>query len=297
MTGRTVACAILAVLAAARAGAGEAHSSPAGEAGHWRLIAGPTLASPSFATTYTSRYSPPLLLFPYSSQATQLLPLGGNAGAGARAALEYQVGDRFGLRLTTDGVRTGVSGASGSYELSMRYTSRPPPFYDPVDVALQRSESRPQAEGHVTTAAFGLQLMAWRPLGSRGRLGLAAGPAWVRTSARAQSLVYTRYWLGGHSTLFSEDSLVSFDFPSNTLGAELGLFVETDVGRRLGLRLEVGYLWGREHDATVELHERVNADQATSTLDLPEIRAGLAPAPVRVDPSLLRVSLALSLRL
>jgi hypothetical protein len=54
--------------------------------------------------------------------------------------------------------------------------------------------------------------------------------------------VYTRYWLGGHSTLFSEDSLLLFDFPSNTLAAELGLFVETDVGRRLGLRLEVGHL-------------------------------------------------------
>ncbi len=298
MTRRTVARTTLALLAAVGAArAGEGPGTASAEAGRWRLVLGPSFGSSPFSTTYTSSYSPPLLLFAYESQATQVLPLEGGRGAGLRAALECRVQERWGLRLSADGVRTGLSGSTGSYDLTMHYTSRPPPSYDPVAVTLQRSEAQPPAEGHLDTLAVGLQLVAWQPLGPRARLGVAAGPAFIHTSGRAQSLVYTRYSLGGHSTPFYEDFLMSFDFPSSRLGAALGVFVEADLGRRLGLRLELGYLWGPEHDATVELRERVNSDQALTTPSLAEIEAGLAPAPVRVDPRLLHVSLALTIGL
>ena len=69
-----------------------------------------------------------------------------------------------------------------------------------------------------------------------------------------------------------------------------------DLGRQAGLRLDVRYTWGPERDAEVTLREIVNADEIVFGAELTDIRSGLAPAPVRVDPSLFRAALALTLR-
>ena len=44
------------------------------------------------------------------------------------------------------------------------------------------------------------------------------------------------------------------------------------------------------------LREIVNADEVVWTAEPAEIATGLAPAPVRVDPSFFRVALALTFR-
>ena len=89
--------------------------------------------------------------------------------------------------------------------------------------------------------------------GSKARVGVSAGPAWLRSEGEAESLVYTAYTLGGHSVLFSEDHLVSFDFPSSGLGLDVGAFLEADLGPNVGLRLDARYFWGPERDASVTL--------------------------------------------
>ena len=93
--------------------------------------------------------------------------------------------------------------------------------------------------------------------------------------------MYTAYFMGGHSTSFSEDYLVSFEFPSSTLGLDAGGFAEADLGTRVGLRLDLRYCWGPERDADVTLREIVNADEVIRSADLVDIEAGLAPAPAR----------------
>ena len=138
--------------------------------------------------------------------------------------------------------------------------------------------------------------MAWTDLTAHARLGVSAGPAWLWTKGRAESLVYTAYFMGGHSTSFSEDYLVSFEFPSSTLGLDAGGFAEVDLGRRVGLRLDLRYCWGPDREADVTLREIVNADEVIRSTDLTEIERGLAPAPARVDPSFFRAALALTVR-
>jgi hypothetical protein len=64
----------------------------------------------------------------------------------------------------------------------------------------------------------------------------------------------------------------------------------------VGLRLDLRYVWGPERDADVTLQEIVNADEVVWTAELPDILRGLAPAPVRVDPSFFRAALALTFR-
>ena len=139
-------------------------------------------------------------------------------------------------------------------------------------------------------------LVAWADLGPRARLGVAAGPAWLHAKGRAESLVYTAYHMGGHSTSFYQDYLVSFGFPADSLGLDVGGFAEVDLGRHVGLRLDARYVWGPEQDAEVTLRDIVNTDEIVWTAELAEIEIGLAPAPVRIDPSFFRVAVALAVR-
>ena len=224
------------------------------------------------------------------------MPLDAGTGPGILVGLERALGRHVGLQLSAHYGEVDLSGAAGPYDLSMKYTSRPPPSYEPVEVSLRRSEAQPGAEGRLKTLAVALDLVAWADLGPHGRLGVAAGPAWLHAKGRAESLVYTAYHMGGHSTSFYEDYLVSFDFPADALGLDIGGFAEVDLGRRVGLRLDVRYCWGPDQDAEVTLREIVNADDVVWTAELAEIETGLAPSPARVDPSLFRVALALSVR-
>ena len=61
----------------------------------------------------------------------------------------------------------------------------------------------------------------------------------------------------------------------------------------MSLRLDARYFWAPERDAEVTLPEVVNPDQVIQSVGLAEIQAGLAPAPVALDSSLLRAALSL----
>jgi hypothetical protein len=268
----------------------------AGPSLSWRVIVGPSISLPAFDTPYVSTYSPPFQYVPHTSTATQTMPLDASSGPGVLLGIERALGAHVGLQLSAHYGEADLTGTPGHYDLSMLYTSLQPPSYEPVEVSLHRSEAQPAAEGRLKTVAVALDLVAWADLGSRGRLGAFAGPAWLRTKGRAESLVYTSYFMGGHSVAFSEDYLVSFEFPVSALGLDVGGFAEVDLGRHAGLRLDVRYTWGPERDAEVTLREIVNADEVIRSAELADIESGLLPAPVRVDPSLFRAALALTLR-
>jgi hypothetical protein len=292
-----VVCGLLALLlAASSARPEEPAAKTGGPTPAWRVIVGPSIVLPAFDTPYASSYSPPFQYVEHTSTATQTMPLDAGKGPGVLVGLERTLGRHVGLRLSADYGEADITGAPGQYDLSMRYTSRPPPSYEPVEVSLRRSEAQPEAEGRLKTLAVALDFVAWADLGAHGRLGVSAGPAWLHTKGRAESLLYTAYHMGGHSTSFYQDYLVSFDFPADALGLDMGGFAEVDLGSRVGLRLDVRYCWGPEQDADVTLREIVNADEVIWSTDLADVQAGLAPAPVRVSPSLFRAALAVTLR-
>jgi hypothetical protein len=284
------------LVAASSVSAEEPAAKSGGSSPSWRVIVGPSFTVPAFDTTYVSRYSPPFQYVPHTSEATQTMPLGTGAGPGVLLGVERALGRHVGLQLSAHYGAASLSGTPGQYDLRMRYTSRPPPSYEPVEVSLKRSEAQPEAEGRLKTLGVAFDFVAWTKLGARARLGVSAGPAWLRTKGRAESLVYTSYFMGGHSTAFSQDYLVSFEFPASTLGLDAGVFAEVDLGRRAGLRFDLRYFRGPERDADVTLREIVNADDVIRSADLAAIQRGLAPAPVRVDSSFFRAALALTFR-
>jgi hypothetical protein len=262
----------------------------------WRVLVGGSLFSSSFRTTYVSRYSPPFAFVLHTSAATQTLPLDAGAALGLQLGVERALGAHVGLQLLGGYSDAELSGEPGQYELRVSYTSRPPPSYEPVEVTLRRSEARPEAMGRLKTLALALNLSAWLELGPRARLAVSAGPAWLHTSGNAESLVFTSYTLGGHSVSFSEDHLVSFDFATSGLGLDVGGFVEANLGRVVAVRVDVRYAWGPERDADVTLREIVNAGEIIRSVPLAEIEAGLAPPPLRLDPSFFSASLQLAFR-
>jgi hypothetical protein len=262
----------------------------------WRVLVGGSFFSSPFRTTYLSRYSPPFEFAPHTSVATQTLPLDASAAPGLQLGVARTLGAHVGLQLLGAYSRAELSGEPGQYDVRASYTSRPPPSNEPVEVTLRRSEARPEATGRLETLALALNLSAWLDLGPRARLGAAAGPAWLRTSGNASSLVFTSYTLGGHSVLFSQDHLVSLDFTASGLGLDMGGFVEADLGRAVGVRVEVRYDWGPERDADVTLLEVVNASEVIRNVPLAEIEAGLAPPALRLDASFVSASLQLTIR-
>jgi hypothetical protein len=210
--------------------------------------------------------------------------------------IERALGRHVGVQLSGHYGQADLSGLPGQYTLAMTYTSRPPPFYEPVEVEVKRAEAQPAAEGRLKTVAVSLDVVGWADAGSRGRVGLTAGPAWLHAKGSAQSLVYTAYFMGGHSVAFPGDYRVSFEFPASALGLDLGGFAEVDLGRHAGLRLDARYCWAPEKDAEVSVSEVLNPEDITRTLAEVDIQAGLAPAPVRLDLSFFRAAIALSIR-
>ena len=296
MKSRTVvASAVLALFALAVPARPDASpaSGAAARARPWRLLAGASLFGAGFAAPYSSSYAPPLPGTPHVGNATQTLPLDASLGPGLQLGLERTLGAHVALQFLGEYGASDLTGEPGQYDLHLVYTSRPPPSNDPVEVEIRRNEARPSATGRLETWAAAVNLAAWAEAGPHARLGVSAGPAWIHAQGEAESLVYTTYVLGGHSVLFSDDHLVSFEFPASGLGLDVGAFLEADLGPSVSLRLDARYFWAPERDAEVTLREVVNADQVIQSVGLAEIQAGLAPAPVALDSSLLRAALSL----
>ncbi len=262
----------------------------------WRVLFGASLLDASLATRYGTSYAPPLAGVPHASAASQTLPLDAGQALGLQLGLERALGAHLALQLTGEHASADVTGDPGRYELRLLYTSRPPPSNEPLAVELRRDEARPAAKGALSTWAAALNLAAWVDAGAHARLGVSAGPAWLHATGKAQSLVYTSYTLGGHSVLFSDDHLVSFEFPASTLGLDLGAFLEAELGARVALRADARYFWEPEQDAEVALLDVVNPGEVVQAIDLAQIQSGLAPSPVRLDPSFLRAALSLVVR-
>lgn len=297
---RSCATAVFALLTlwypAASARAGEPTEGERETASRWRVLAGGGWSGSSFATTYLSRYAPPFESAAHTSTATQTLPLDAGRGFALQLGVERSLGAHVGLQLLADHAEADLTGEPGRYDLTLTYTSRPPPSNEPVEVTLQRSVAGPAATGRLQSLTLALNLAAWIDAGAHARLGVSVGPSWLRTSGWAQSLVYSTFTLGGHSVLFSEDHLVSFDFAASGIGVDASCFVEADLGRRVGLRFDARYSWGAERAADVTLREVVNAEEIVRSVPLADIEAGLSPAPLRIDPASFRVGLLLSLR-
>ena len=165
-----------------------------------------TVAIPINHGTLDSSYEPPLRLggTPLESRAHQVLNVEAGASAGIDVGANVFFNRVFGVQGAFTVTSADVSGANGNYDTFLRYVSNPPPDYQPTEVTVESSTPWKPTTGTLGCRSLAIGgVVRWRT--AAGRVGgtLAGGLDISWFTGELESLGYTQFILGGHSTLFS----------------------------------------------------------------------------------------------
>jgi hypothetical protein len=150
-------------------------------------------------------YEPALRLggMPIESSAHQRLIVDTRRGRGIEAGLAVFPARVAGLQLTFARSTTDVAGTAGVHDSYLRYVSLAPPSYEPRETVYEHTSPWPPASGSldITTIAIGA-VARWTA--DDGRFGglVGGGLAGAHHAGQIESVAYTQFVLGGHSTLF-----------------------------------------------------------------------------------------------
>jgi len=140
---------------------------------------------------------------PLESRASQVLTVEADAGFGADLGVNVFFNRVLGVQGAVTAASANVSGTNGDYDTFLRYISLPPPDYQPRENTYEQS-----TPWEPTTGTLGYRSLAigavvrWRT--DTGRVGgtLAGGIDFDWFTGELESVGYTQFILGGHSTLF-----------------------------------------------------------------------------------------------
>lgn len=160
---------------------------------------------PAAGGTLDARYEPPLRSggTRLSSESSQTLTVDASAGRGAHVGANIFVSRAFGVQTAFTRTSADVTGVNDSYDVALRYIALMPPGYTPVELSYARSNPWGDTAGTLTVQSVSLGgVVRWR--GAGGAIGgtLAGGVSRDRYTGDIESLAYTQFVMGGHSTLF-----------------------------------------------------------------------------------------------
>ena len=240
---------------------------------------------PMMKTTYVHRYQPQFYYGTVVSAATEQTVDVSARGIGSFSfGAAFFFGGRFGLRLSTTGFESSLSGSTTPDRVVMTYIAQQPPDY------VERAYSV-DIEGAVA-APYGLQRvrsysldLLWR-VGGKDKITLdvSGGLSLLRFDADLKTFGFRRFWLGGHSVLFSTLALLRMTTDeAMRMGVNFGAAVNFPLARILGLYLEARCILGPKtglpvHFAIMDTTEGYYP--GPSTLDGLE-----GAAPLTVNPS------------
>jgi hypothetical protein len=248
---------------------------------------GVAIAAPVSGGTLESRYAPPLLLGGESiaSLAAQTLRVDTGWGAGAEAGVNLFLTRRFGVQAGFAYSRATASGANGPYAVSLRYISRQPPDYVAREYTTGSSSPWSDTVGKLGTrsASFG-GVVRLGTAGSRFGGTVAAGIVLGHLTGELESLGYTQFVLGGHSTLFAtrhrvvvtptgEDTRVE-PYCGGDVSARLSHRVAVVTGLRVRL--------GSSASAALRADRLVDPNEDTFTPALSEVATTLNVQPLNL---------------
>ena len=257
----------------------------------WGGISGGTLASKS---TIVSNYSPPLLLDgDFTSRAGQTITAGTNWAAGFTAGVDLFPWRHAGVQVLVDRVRYEVAATSSSYDLTLEYTSVPPPANQPQPVTIDNARPWPDLTGSLTQLVLAVNAVARLGDPRRVAVAVAAGPTLMRISGTIEPLGYTTFHLGGHSVLFEDDYRVGASLATTaSLGVNAGAELSVAAAPHVALIVAARYMGG---GANVPLRiERVlNPADVTFTQSIHEVAAGMGSPSLHAELSGPRVFVGL----
>ena len=251
---------------------------------------------PELDTSYVHSYAPRLEYGTSSGTARQVLNLKAESLSGFGAGLNVFPAQRIGVQILLDSFSTILEGSSGPYVLSLQYQSRQPPQYELRTYTYERTSPGPPAEGTLEETAVSLNVLFRIPAGRNLAMDLSAGPTLFFISASAETLLYTKFRLGGHSVLFSDDYDLGLDIPSAVrLGFNIGTELILFPGRVLAVGCGIRYAVCPAYDAGGRLRLIERPQGYLWDIDLAS--ENIPVSPLRVNPSFLRLGLSVRIRI
>ena len=242
-----------------------------------------------------SSYSPPLLLDgDFISHGSQRLVLDSTWHAGIAAGMNVFFAPAAGLQFTFDRDSAALSGVNGPYDVTLQYTSRPPPTNAPVPVSIHQSTPWPDTEGTITRTAVNANAVVRFGRPDRVSLTFSGGLTMQRFSGSVEPVAYTTFQLGGHSVLFQDDYRLAVALePTMAFGFNLGSDVSAGIGHGLAVIAGYRYLGGPAIDVPLRDVTILNPDQILFSQTAEDIRTRLALAPVHLSVASSRVFVGL----
>lgn len=258
------------------------------------------VAMPISDGTLDVAYEPPMRLggTPLESRAHQVLNVEAGAGCGIDLGGNVFFNRVFGIQGTFTATSANVSGTNGDYDTFLRYISSQPPDYQPREHTYE--QSTPWAP---TTGTLGYRSLAiggvvrWRT--ATGRVGgtLAGGVDIDWFTGELESLGYTQFILGGHSTLFPVTHRVRVR-PSTgerSIGPYVGGDVHVAIARRVAIMAGVRVRLTSGRVMTIQAVDLVDPDENPWVPDVPEVAAAFAGQPLELPGTRWRTLVGLKL--
>ncbi len=256
------------------------------------------IRSHNFVSDYQHQYSPPFEPGQAVSSALHRLEFQTVRAKGKSILLGIFPTERLGIEISYFHLSSPLEGESSNYEVFLQYISRPPPWYEPVEVTVNWKSAWPPPHGYLDLKIFNLNPAIRLNLNHRWEVGLSAGLSSFFLKGDLGPLAFTRFWLGGHSVLFSEEyKLLARFIPNHIRGWNAGLSFS---GRLLsGLSLFFNGRYFRSAEIPLRL-EAIGYDenyQPPGIEPVAKMIPYLSLRQVVFRPSLLSLSLGLKLSL
>lgn len=193
-------------------------------------------------SSYQHQYSPPFEPGEALSSASHHLDLNSARARGKFIALGLFPLKNLGIEIGYFYQSSSINGQSSDYEVFIEFTSRPPPLYEPVKMSLNFKHAWPSPHGHLALRI--IQLNPSLRLGEKSnyQLFLSSGLSIFFLRGELGPLAFTRFWLGGHSVLFSEEYKVLAKFISNhRIGWNAGATISYRLLEGLSLSINLRY--------------------------------------------------------
>jgi len=250
-----------------------------------------SLNYPLLDTSYTHRFRAPFQPGDYSSSAAQTLNLKAQKGTGLSATLNVFPWPNIGFQILVNSFKSSIEGDNPPYAVLLRYIARQPPDYVPHQYTYERSMDWPPTEGNFEQISLSLNGIASFALAKNIQMGFSAGLSYQNFKGKAESLGYSKFWLGGHSVLFGEEYRLRFDFgPQAKIGFDLGGELDVGLSKNFGLILDGRYFLFPKVSVDIKL-DLVENTGYVRPIDLAEER--IPTDLLSINASLLRINLGL----
>lgn len=258
------------------------------------LFGGLTTNATTPAALFTVDYVPTLVFGTATGgRARHALDLDGGRSAGFDVGVNWLPMPRAGVHMFVARVGHDLGGPSAPYALELRYLARQPPDHVEREYSLQQNVTWPASLGQADIWRVGAGGLV-RFGGRRADLSLTGGLLLTRLSGSFQPAGYYEYRLGGHSTIFYNEVLVSMDLDETWhagyhAGAELGIHASERVAFVTGVRV-----FGPDPEPVARVGAVLNEDRILFSVPRSDIDAAIGGRPLvfdRLDRVVLRFGL------